>query len=258
VMASLVRQESTGLNTTWSNNQSVTPADPWWNLRDTLLHTSARHVSVSDPRVPTSYVFVPWPESAVTVLISGLAFPEIPESKWRSTGATVYCVRRAPVEVGYEPMLSPAEAIARIRSVFNLNMSETARALGVERPTVYAWLTGGVRPQPRNIRRLARLVSLARRWRSASEVLREVVHAPTRLGDSIVDLLNRDPLPEDSLQHILTEAVLTHAARSQSLERAERPLSAREAVTRYGIANVMDQQSEVDRLTGKRLTPEEE
>jgi hypothetical protein len=78
---------------------------------------------------------------------------------------------------------------------------------------------------------------------------------PTLDGESIVDLLSRDPLPEDALQERLTETILTQVRRVPS--EAARALGAREAIIKHGLARVMDQQSEIDRLTGKRLTPEE-
>ncbi len=151
---------------------------------------------------------------------------------------------------------SPASMIAEIRSILSLNVSETARALGVERPTVYAWLSERARPHRDHAVRLRRMASIASRWSSLSgSPLGSLVRAPDTQGVSLVDMLASEPLPEERI-----EARLQEALRHQSGARAtERPPSARETAQRHGlpVLPARNAQREIDWLTRRSLGPED-
>lgn len=80
-----------------------------------------------------------------------------------------------------------------IRIWLSLNVTELARAIGVERTTIYAWLKGtDVMPRELAKRdRLQLLAHLAQQWRTAAnEPLGSWRHFPFSNGRSLLDLLD--------------------------------------------------------------------
>jgi hypothetical protein len=152
-------------------------------------------------------------------------------------------------------LVAPRDVIANLRSALSLNMSEVARVLRVERPTVYAWLRSDSVPQRSNSIRLARLNDVARRWqRGMTAPLGDAVRTAGTDGRSLVDLLATDPLPEEHIEQRLAEAV-------RDVMDAARPRipPVRDAARRRGISpGGRGPHSEVDFLTGRPFGPEDE
>lgn len=145
------------------------------------------------------------------------------------TGASLVLRRpeRRMTSVGGNAM-APDQVIAEIRATLGLNISETARALGVERPTVYAWLASRGQPQRANVLRLRRVAGIAALWRRRTNLpLGDHVRVPGADGRSIAELLADETL----LERELAERLDAFAADL---------LSPGAKLRRPGVANVHD------------------
>jgi hypothetical protein len=155
--------------------------------------------------------------------------------------------------VSTDDSLSTAESIlAELRSVLGLNIAETARAVGVERPTIYSWLARRSIPQRANGVRLARLEGMVGMWRRlANRAPGPLVRAPGSDGRSLVDLLSLNPIPE-----ALVESRMREMAR---VETAPRRPSVREIAERNGldVGSRAESQREIDWLTRRPFGAEE-
>jgi DNA-binding transcriptional regulator YiaG len=160
----------------------------------------------------------------------------------------------SPVTVP-QPAASPSDQVSVIRAALGLNISETARAVGVERPTIYSWLAGRSAPQRAHSIRLARLSDVAarsRRWNAAP--ISDALRSPGPDGRSLVDLLALDPLPEE-----LINTSLRAMSRRVVPAPGERE-SVREAARRFGLTAKTrpGAQAEIDWLTGRSFDTEGE
>lgn len=63
---------------------------------------------------------------------------------------------------------SAAEQLAVIRHYLSLSVSDLARVVGVQRPTIYAWLQNGA-PRRESLERLAMLERIAAHWKSIAD-----------------------------------------------------------------------------------------
>lgn len=143
-----------------------------------------------------------------------------------------------------------ADAVAEIRSVLSLQVKELASVLGVERPTVYAWMRGDAKPQPQNRARLSELLKVAGIWKRLSDlplgtVVRDELDTQ---GRSLLDDMRDDPLDFAKIE-----------SRMRQLHRQPRaddslPKSILEIAKEHGIdtSRVRDNQDIVDVLSGKR------
>ena len=154
--------------------------------------------------------------------------------------------------------LSVPTLVAGIRASLGLNVTETARVLGVERPTVYAWLANRSRPQRANWTRLIRLHDLALAWQYRSPLpIGDAMRLVDIDGKSIVDLLAQDPLPVGLIQ----ERMRTAAEAASNLEGGgvRRP-SVRESARRHGLSTSATEDSgrRLDWLTKRPFGSEDE
>jgi DNA-binding transcriptional regulator YiaG len=151
-----------------------------------------------------------------------------------ATGRTsVTIVREEPAEkvVQAPDPVATSDRVLLIRRWLSLSVAEAARALGVQRPTVYAWERGEV-PAQKNAARLRVLFELANHWRSLSEepvgaLRRELV---TSDGKSLAALLAERRLRGDAIKSAMTSLVSL-----QRQELAARPLSGPELAQRFGF-----------------------
>lgn len=67
-------------------------------------------------------------------------------------------------DVPEEELRSVTELLDNIRKAFGLSIKALAAVLGVERPTIYAWLKGSINLRPENSNRLAAVAALADEW----------------------------------------------------------------------------------------------
>lgn len=171
---------------------------------------------------------------------------------WPSGTGWSYPVARssAPASVT-TPAYSPGQMLAAIRAHLSLTITETASALQVERPTVYAWLRGQWEPHEQNRRRLHRLFDLAFYWSRGSKApLGTRLRDADARGTSLLDLLRAERWDE-------ARNWLTALWKVGPVPTPGQPLSVREALARHGLSSRVPRGAEeIDRVTGKRLGPE--
>jgi DNA-binding transcriptional regulator YiaG len=87
------------------------------------------------------------------------------------------------------------EKLDTIKTRLGIGMKHLAAALGVERPTVYAWTKGERQPQPKRWERIHSLLELADYWQELSRhPLSRRIFVPMESGQSAMDLLSVDTL----------------------------------------------------------------
>jgi DNA-binding transcriptional regulator YiaG len=138
---------------------------------------------------------------------------------------------------------SPADLVTFARAYLSLSLSDFARAVGVERPTIYAWLNGSAVPSEASWRRLMGMGRLSMLWYiRTGRRLGASASIPLPNGGTVRDLIVDPETPTA----VLESALLSLAARQASAggQRARMaPLRVRHEVP--------DSQTEVDRLLGK-------
>jgi DNA-binding transcriptional regulator YiaG len=154
-------------------------------------------------------------------------------------------------------LVSPSieEQIATIRSTLSLQVSELAKVLAVERPTVYAWMNGRNVPHKSNRERLHKMFRLATHWnRMMPKPVGKALHEIDSDGMSLFSLLCQQPMPSGALRERLRSM-----ARSFKMEApAGGPKSVRALALRHKInlADVENRQDILDPETGKRSSPD--
>lgn len=100
-----------------------------------------------------------------------------------------------PVEHGTADV---EEMVATIRASLSLNISQSAKMLGVQRPTLYSWMREEAEPQPANLLRLRCIFGLARYWNQLSgrQPLGRRLHAEAVEQQSVFDLLVQEAIRE--------------------------------------------------------------
>ena len=151
-----------------------------------------------------------------------------------------------------ESLFTTESVLAQLRSVLGLNIAETARVVGVERPTIYAWLAQRSVPQRANSVRLARLEGVVAMWRRlADRTPGPLVRTPGSDGQSLVDLLAVDPMPEGLIKSRMQEILRADATpRRQSV----RDIAERHGI---GVARNPELQREIDWLTRRPFGAED-
>lgn len=168
-----------------------------------------------------------------------------------------FILRIEPLRTAPKPItasiLSPAEMVSVARAALSFNIKELAQILGVQRPTVYAWIGGEAEPQPENLRRLNALVDCARRWSALTNLpLGEDVRRPHfENGKSLIDLLTVGSpgslSVKEELQFLAKEVTQKNAGRKRTSVRGV--LAAR-GLERSGSSETLDL------MTGKRMGDE--
>lgn len=112
-----------------------------------------------------------------------------------TTGGLVCSLRSLSTIADSEPAIaSPAEQLLMLRRVLNLSITDVARILRVERPTIYEWLAGGS-PRPNNLRRINDVSSLAQYWGNLSAPPpRHFLNAAVLGYRSLLDVLSAEPI----------------------------------------------------------------
>lgn len=174
------------------------------------------------------------------------------------TGSAIAVRGGAPSSALTRPGGSVPERVARIRASLGLNVSETARVLGVQRPTVYAWLAGQSRPQRSHWLRLIAIEEVAEAWLHISALpLGEEVRLPTFGGRSLVDLLTDDPLPVGPIEAHLAAIAPTNRGASPATTRVP---SVRDSAKRVGLEATADagQRRQIDWITKRPFASEDD
>jgi len=119
-------------------------------------------------------------------------------------------------------LVDTSERVAALRRYFSLNITDLAKVLRVERPTIYAWLQGNAAPHPGNLKRLEQIYQLSRDWRTLSAApAGKYIYAPFEDGRSLLGYLSTEELNETAirqafslLQARLAQAKVTSTRRS--------------------------------------------
>jgi hypothetical protein len=158
--------------------------------------------------------------------------------------ASVPTIRWPEVRSPRGPLPSPEEMLAVSMANFSLSVTDVSRLIGVERPTVYAWLRDESNPQDHNYERIVRLFTLAKRWESeASATLRDWARERQVSKRSVLQQVNgwvngaTDSIPA---------LVRTHPVREQST------FSAYDRARARGLQSNEETRERLDRITGKR------
>ncbi len=132
-----------------------------------------------------------------TVLLVGTgSLPRSPSASLSNPAAGRAAVRthgepRAAVTLG-----DSSHCIATIRTAFPFQISQIAEILGVSRPTIYAWISEGQRPQPRCRARLNQVYGLAEFWNRQSNLPlpAQALTSPDETGASLLEMLKAETI----------------------------------------------------------------
>ena len=100
-------------------------------------------------------------------------------------------------------VLSPASVLDRVRTVFGLNISETAEVFGITRQTAYQWMKLTDMEQVRaheNRDRLKQLYGAAQSWQNLPPLKGRWLYALLPAGNTVLDLLKAPQVDLDALQ----------------------------------------------------------
>jgi len=101
--------------------------------------------------------------------------------------------------------LLPTELLAGIRRYLSLNVSNLAKVLRVERPTVYAWLSGEALPRLGNLERIRKVHFFAREWRKvSSEPVRGMLKIRYSEMPSLLEQLEQENIDEQAVRDTLS------------------------------------------------------
>jgi len=142
-----------------------------------------------------------------------------------------------------------AAAVADIRSMLSLSITELSAILDVKRPTIYSWLRGDSQPHPRNLERISFLHQISQRWDELSgrPLRRHLRHAFDENGTTLFGLLKSDDLEFDEIEkHLLALA---------KLPAAKKPPSMKELSAKHGLSTEAHPDAELirDIESGRRL-----
>ncbi|MCW8827592.1 MAG: helix-turn-helix domain containing protein [Gammaproteobacteria bacterium] len=108
------------------------------------------------------------------------------------------------LEAAQQPVvLSPASVLDIVRTVFGLNISETAEVFGITRQTAYQWMKLTDMEQVRsheNRDRIKQLYGAAQSWQTLPPLKGRWLHSLLPTGNTVLDLLKASPVDLDALQ----------------------------------------------------------
>lgn len=99
--------------------------------------------------------------------------------------------------------LSPASVLDGVRTVFGLNISETAEVFGITRQTTYQWMKFTDMEQVRaheNRDRLKQVYGAAQSWQNLPSLKGRWLYALLPAGNTVLDLLKAPQIDHDALQ----------------------------------------------------------
>ena len=131
------------------------------------------------------------------------------------------------------------DKLDRIKSRLGIGMKHLAAALGVERPTVYAWVKGTTSPQPKRWERIQSLLELSDHWQELSRhPLSRRIFVPAESGQSVMDLLSAATLDTPKIKEMLKSLASDENNRSARLR--EKAVAMRERMKAKGAKPLPD------------------
>lgn len=119
--------------------------------------------------------------------------------------------------------LSLRDRISMIRQHLSLSLSDFARIVGIERPTVYAWMEGKSLPRRGNVERLNQIAALAERWNElAARPIGRLLHErPSGESQTLFELLSSEA-DEAEIRNYLDRLAARQQERARSSVKARR------------------------------------
>ncbi|MHB1052110.1 MAG: helix-turn-helix domain-containing protein [Thiobacillus sp.] len=127
--------------------------------------------------------------------------------------------------------ISPASVLDGVRTVFSLNISETAEVFGITRQTAYQWMKLTDMEQVRsheNRGRIKQLYGAAQSWQNHPPLKGRWLHALLPAGNTVLDLLKDPHLDLDALQ--AAHKALAASTEDRRREEGERATQAATAL----------------------------
>lgn len=138
--------------------------------------------------------------------------------------STVQVREVPPTNERLEHISLPGDLIREIKSVLSLSVTDLAKILRVERPTVYAWMRDSQSIREHNLSRVETISEFAKFWKTHSKKpLGSFLTAPNSEGQSILELLCSDELDTRRITRALQAARFPSAS-----ERPKSKMSVRE------------------------------
>ncbi len=219
--------------------------------------TVKRQASPSSPRGATTVVsrdprlanLLDWGNTLSLRRGSGAKEPQIIRiqfAKPTSTGARVDSSSR--MQRTEAPGLKPPirQMLIDIRAAWGMGVSQLARALRVERPTVYAWLESKNEPRADNRNRIEAIWDLSQRWArsglpaDAGATDRVEVH-----GQTIGELLMQTPL-----RFSMISSAIDRLAK-ETAPAMIRGRKGRQLAERFGRTESQEAVAQLDAITGR-------
>lgn len=126
-------------------------------------------------------------------------------------------------------VISPAAAVDMARSIFGLNISETADVFHVSRPTIYQWMKLEDIEQVRSREdreRIKAIFQAAQLWQESLPLKGRWRQAILPSGTTVLDILKAQQFDPDALKAAYTTlAASTEARRKEEGERAQQAIS---------------------------------
>ncbi|MDP2760730.1 MAG: helix-turn-helix domain-containing protein [Sideroxyarcus sp.] len=139
------------------------------------------------------------------------AAPNSWEGHTATTGACLVFIKNrssspeAPAarEFNLEAARSPASVLDVVRTIFGMNISDTAEVFGITRQTAYQWIKLTDMEQVRsheNRDRIKQLYGAAQSWQNNPPLKGRWLHALLPTGNTVLDLLKTPQIDHDALQ----------------------------------------------------------
>lgn len=132
-----------------------------------------------------------------------------------------------PAEV---PVSSISDRILVLKNTFNLTISDIAKVLDLQRPTIYQWMKGSAVPRDCNVLKLNKLYELALSLKSGTQALtRQQITTPLEGGATVLELLQDEAFDrvvlEKHIQRLLDVSRPAQAKISLASSLAEKGFS---------------------------------
>jgi len=158
--------------------------------------------------------------ACLVIIKNSIASPEAPVAREFNFEAA-----QAPV------VLSPASVLDFVRTVFGLNISETADVFGITRQTAYQWMKLTDMEQVRaheNRDRIKQIYRAAQSWQKKPQLKGRWLYALLPAGITVLDLLKAHQVDLDALQSAYQ--ALTSSTTDRRREEGERATQAATAL----------------------------
>lgn len=130
--------------------------------------------------------------------------------------------------------ISLSAKLDQIRFQLGIGTKHLARALGVERPTIYAWQNDGAKPQDKRWERIALLLEFAQFWEGVSESpLGKRAFEPVMDEMSVMDMLSAEEIDSALVKSTLRKWAEDQKTRSTAMRA--KAVQKREEMARRGL-----------------------